>query len=112
MTTNTNSAQFPWIIVVMGAFMIWGGLRAVTVPAGEYPMPPMHLISMGLDLSMTLLMPVLLIRQLPEVPPGGLKTAGTLVGWSAVMAGLIHLGARFSGNHGWWTGHYMAPVFN
>lgn len=107
-----GSKQYHYLALFMGAVLIFGAATAVFQPAGEYPPSPMHFVEMGLDLLMTILLPVFLIKNLPAAPDDGLKTAATLIGWAGVVGGLIQLGARISSNHGWWTGHYGAPVFN
>ncbi len=107
-----GAKQYLYLSLMIGALLIWGAATAILIPAGEYPMPPAHYLDMGLDAALTILLAVSLVRFVPPAPDSGLKTAATLIGWAGVLGGLIQLAARFTSNHGWWTGHFGAPVFN
>lgn len=95
-----------YVVFAMSAVLLFGAFTAVTVTATEYSPSSMVWLDLGLDLLLTILLPVLLVQIMNHAPPGGLKTAALLIGAVGVLAGLVKLGARFSGDAGWWTGHY------
>ena len=98
--------------LVMSVYLIFGALNAVFVRAGEYGSGTLIWMKLLIDVGMIGLLVVFLVKAAQPDDTGGLRTAFRVLGVIGVIAGLIKLGARFSGSHGWWTGHYMAPVFN
>lgn len=99
---KTNS----YVVLAMSAVLLFGAFNAVMVTANEYDPSTIVWMNLGLDLGMTVLLPILLVQVGKRAAPSGLKTAAMLLGVVGVLAGLVKLGARFSGDAGWWTGHY------
>ena len=100
MKTNQYAAIF------MGAVLIFGAVNALMVVADEYDPSLDVWFNIALDTVMTGLMVILLAAIAKGAEAGGLKTVALLMGAAGVAAGLVKLGARFSGDAGWWTGHY------
>lgn len=111
MATAGVSRSNTVVILLMGAVLIWGALSALTVPAGEFPPSPYHLVMLGLDMVITAILAVLVAAE-RRSPPSGLKSASLVLGALGVLAGLVQIGIRFTSDHAWWTGHYPAPVFS
>lgn len=107
MTDPARQAQTnQYILLGMSAVLIFGAFNAVMVTADEYDPSTLVWMNLGLDLALTGLLPVMLWQVAKSAPAGGLKTAAMLVGIAGLIAGLVKLAARFSSDHGWWTGHF------
>ncbi len=111
MATAGVSRNNTVVILLMGAVLIWGAVSAITVPAGEFPPSPYHIVMLGLDVLITAILAVLVAAERSS-PSSGLKSASMAIGALGVLAGLVQIGIRFTSDHAWWTGHYSAPVFN
>jgi hypothetical protein len=99
-----------YVVIVMAVVLLFGAVQAVAVTAREYDPGTIVWMNLGLDLVMTVLLPVLLVQIARGAEPGGLKTAALALGAVGVLAGLVKLAARFSGDHGWWTGHFRYGI--
>ncbi len=99
------------VITLMAAVLVWGAASALTVPAGEFPPAPYHLVIMGLDVAMTLILAVLLAAE-RHADPSARKLGAMVLGSLGVVAGLVQVAIRFTSDHAWWTGHFPAPVLN
>lgn len=107
MAISTRSNATSWkIYQALSIYLVLRFLWAIFTPGGEYPMPPWHYVSMGINL--VLLACVLLMR------PGLFPEQGyndPRAGWANVLfglgliAGVGLLGIRFTSNAAWWTGH-------
>ena len=95
-----------YVIYGMSAVLIFGALNAVLVTAGEYEPAAYVWFKIALDAVMTGLLLILLVAVVNGAPSGGLKATALLLGPVGLVAGLVKLGARLSGDAGWWTGHY------
>ncbi|WP_225028402.1 hypothetical protein [Xinfangfangia pollutisoli] len=95
-----------YVVLFMSAVLIFGAVNAVTVTADEYDPATLVWMNLGLDLVMTALLAVLLTAVARAAAPGGLKSAALGLGALGLIAGLVKLAARFSSDHGWWTGHF------
>ena len=95
-----------YVMIFMGAVLVFGALSAVMITANEYGPATLVWLYLGLDALMTVLMLVLLVQVGKGAEASGLKTLAMGVGVVGVVAGLVKLGARFSSEDGWWTGHY------
>lgn len=95
-----------YVVLFMSAVLIFGAVNAVTVTADEYDPATLVWMNLGLDLVMTALLAVLLTAVARAAEPGGLKSAALGLGALGLIAGLVKLAARFSSDHGWWTGHF------
>ncbi len=99
-----------YVAIAMSVVLLFGAISAVTVTASEYDPSTLVWMHLGIDLLMTVLLPVLLVQVARGAEPGGLKTAALVVGALGVLAGLVKLAARFSSDHGWWTGHFNYSI--
>lgn len=111
MAAAGTSKQNTIVILAMSMVLIWGFVTAVTVPAGEYPPSGYAIFTLALDAAMTAILTVLLIAE-SRSERSGLRTAAMLAGPLGVLAGAGQVVIRFTSDHGWWTGQYLAPVFN
>lgn len=100
MKTNQYAALF------MAAVLLFGAFNAVMVTADEYDPAFYVWFNIALDAVMTGLMAVLLVAIARGAPAGALKSAALGLGAVGILAGLVKLYARFSSDHGWWTGHF------
>jgi len=98
--SNLYVAGFMSIVLILGA------LYAVFVTASEYDPETLIWMYLLIDAAMTGLLVILLVRVMRAEFGGGLKALVLILGPLGVIGGLIKLGARFSSDHGWWTGHY------
>jgi hypothetical protein len=110
MATPASTKQNTIVIFLMAAVLGWGAFSAFTLPAGEYPPPPYHLFTLGLDVLMTVILAVLLMAE-RRAPPTLVRTVAMGSGALGVLAGIAQIAVRFTSDHGWWTGHYLPPVF-
>ncbi len=100
MKTNQFAVIFMSVVLVFGAF------NAVMITADEYDPATLVWMYLGLDVVITALLLVLLVQVGKNAEPGGLKTLALILGAVGFVAGLVKLAARFSSDHGWWTGHF------
>jgi len=111
MAAVAASKQNPVVILGMSGVLIFGFVMAVTFPAGEFPPQAYAIFNLVLDAVMTLLLPVLLVAE-RRSERSGLKLAALLAGPLGVLAGVGQVLIRFTSDHAWFTGYYLAPVFN
>ncbi|MGL4320819.1 MAG: hypothetical protein ACRCS3_08150 [Paracoccaceae bacterium] len=111
MTAAKASNQNAIVVLVMAVVLSGGAVIALMSHAGEFPPSPYHLFVMGLDGVMTIALAIL-VATLGSSPPGGLRTAATIIGPIGVVAGIVKVGIRFTSDHAWWTGNYLPPVFS
>lgn len=95
-----------YVIIFMSAVLLFGAFNAVMVTADEYDPGFYVWFKIALDAAMTGLLVILLIVVARGADTGGLKGLALLVGLVGLAAGLVKLAARFSSDHGWWTGHF------
>jgi hypothetical protein len=95
-----------YVVLFMGIVLLFGAFNAVMITADEYGPASSVWLYLGLDALMTVLLPILMVQVAKSAPPSGLKTVAMLLGVAGVIAGLEKLAARFSSDHGWWTGHF------
>jgi hypothetical protein len=111
MTGAAATKQNSIVILVMSAVLIGGLASAVIIPAGEFPPYGYALFNMGLDALMTVLLGVLVFAE-QRAAPSALRRITVVLGPLGFVAGLAQFAIRFTSDHAWWTGHYLAPVFN
>jgi hypothetical protein len=111
MATAASAKQNRIVMLVMGAYLIFGLAMAVTQAAGEFPPWGYAVFNIVLDAVMTLLLAVLVLAE-RGAPLGGLKAVAMTVGGLGVLAGVAQVAIRFTSDHAWWTGSYLPPVFN
>jgi chloramphenicol 3-O-phosphotransferase len=90
-----------FVTIGMGVVLIFGAVSAVTVTASEYDPSSLVWMHLGIDLLMTVLLPVMLYQVAGAEDAGGLKTVALVLGGVGLLAGLVKLAARFSRDHGW-----------
>jgi hypothetical protein len=95
-----------YVVIGMSAVLLFGAFNAIMVTADEYDPATLVWMHLGIDALMTVLLPVLLMQISKAAEPSGLKTAAMLLGVVGLVAGVVKLAARFSSDHGWWTGHF------
>lgn len=95
-----------YVVIFMSAVLLFGAFNAVMVTADEYDPGFYVWFKVALDAAMTGLLIVLLAVIVRGAESGGLKVLALLAGLIGLAAGLVKLAARFSGDHGWWTGHF------
>jgi hypothetical protein len=95
-----------YVVLFKGIALLFGAFNAVMITADEYGPASLVWLYLGLDALMTVLLPILMVQVAKSAPPSGLKTVAMLLGVAGVIAGLVKLAARFSSDHGWWTGHF------
>jgi hypothetical protein len=111
MADGKASHQNAIVALVMAVVLCGGAVIGLTSHAGKFPPSPYHLFTMGLDGLMAVILAIL-VATLGSSPPGALRTAATIIGPIGVVAGLVKVGIRFTSDHAWWTGDFLAPVFN
>ena len=94
-TSNRNGVIF----LVISALLIGSFLYRVVVPAHEYAVRSDQLLTMGIDLLLIIGL-VGLKRQIKE-------SAGVVLFWVALIAGIGLFGIRLLGDDQWWTGHLV-----
>ena len=95
-----------YIVIFMSAVLLLGAVNAVMVTADEYDPGFYVWFKIALDAAMTGLLVVLLVAVARGADSGGPKGLALLAGLVGLAAGLVKLAARFSSEHGWWTGHF------
>jgi hypothetical protein len=95
-----------YAVIFMSVVLLFGAFNAVMVTADEYGPATLVWMGLGLDAVMTVLLLILLVQVGKGAEPGGLKTLALILGAVGFVAGLVKLAARFSSDHGWWTGHF------
>lgn len=106
MANSGGAKQNAWVLICMAAVLAFGAAQAIFVTAQEYDPAILVWMHFGLDVAMTLLSVILLIvlaRSSGQEGPRGLAILAGLVG---IVAGAIRIAARFTSDHGWWTGHF------
>lgn len=103
---STNWRIYQCVSIYLFLRFLW----AVLIPGGEWPLPPWHYVSMGIDL--VLLVCVVLMR--PQLFPAGSQDpragmANVLFGLGLV-AGVGLLLIRFTSKAAWWTGHLRSGL--
>lgn len=111
MADGKASNQNTIVVLVMAVVLFGGAVIAVMSHAGEFPPSPYHLVTMGLDGLMTIILAVL-VATLGSSPEGAMRTVAGIIGPIGIVAGVVKVGIRFTSDHAWWTGNYLAPVFN
>ncbi|MBX3580569.1 MAG: hypothetical protein KF810_01550 [Rhizobiaceae bacterium] len=94
-------------------FTIWLMARfvwAAAVAGGEWPLPPSHYISMGIDLVLVGAILVLRSRLFDSAQDPRLTFANLLL-VAGLVSGLGLIGIRFTSDAAWWTGHYRNDAF-
>lgn len=94
------------VVIFMSAVLLFGAWNAVMITADEYGPETLVWMYLGLDAVITILLLVLLVQVGKGAKAGGLKTLALILGAVGFVAGLVKLAARFSSDHGWWTGHF------
>lgn len=107
MASGTKTRDSSWAIFVLAAcYLIFLFLWRILLPGGEWPLPPMHYVTMGLDVVLIAVVFVLRSRlsgYLAENPSRALLA--TVLFWCALGAGIGSLLIRFTSDAAWWTGH-------
>ena len=99
-----------YVAIGMGIVLLFGAFSAVTVTADEYDPSTIVWMNLGIDLLMTILLPIMLVQIAKGPDPAGLKTVALILGGLGLLGGLTKLAARFSSDHGWWTGHFSYSI--
>ena len=99
-----------YVVIAMSLVLVLGAFNAVMITADEYDPETLVWMHLGLDAAMTGLLVILLVGVGKGADASGLKTAAMLIGVAGLIAGLIKLTARFSSDHGWWTGHFSYSI--
>lgn len=99
-----------YVTIGMSVVLIFGAASAVMVTASEYDPSTLVWMHLGIDLLMTILLPVMLYQVASAEDAAGLRTVALVVGGIGLLAGLVKLAARFSSDHGWWTGHFSYSI--
>ena len=95
-----------YVVIGMSIVLLFGAFNAITIAADEYDPATLVWMYLGLDVVMTALLAVLLTQVGKLTDPGSLKTAALILGPLGIIGGLVKIVARFSSEHGWWTGHF------
>ncbi|MEZ5796063.1 MAG: hypothetical protein R3D63_00305 [Paracoccaceae bacterium] len=102
--------QNQYALPLVGVVLILGAAGAVFLTASEYDSPTVVYMGLGFDLLMTIAVAGLLPIVARGAPASGLKTAAMGLGVLGLIAGIVKLIARFSSDHGWWTGHFNYAI--
>ena len=107
MAKEVRTVDSTWAVFVLAAcYLVFLFFWRILLPGGEWPQPPMHYVSMGLDVVLVAVVFVLRFRlseYLGENPSRA--TFATILFWCALGAGIGSLLIRFTGETAWWTGH-------
>jgi hypothetical protein len=109
-TPDSRAKSNMLVLIGMSAVLLFGAFQAVMVTANEYDPATLVWMNIGLDAALTLLSVIMLGAVASSAPSGGLKTLAMIVGVVGIIAGLVKLGVRFTGDAGWWTGHYSYTI--
>lgn len=110
MSNPKQMKQNQYVVLFLSAVLLFGAFNAVMVTADEYDPATIVWMNFGLDLAMLACLVALLTITSRGAEPGGLKTAALGLGALGVIAALVKLFARFSSDHGWWTGHFNYAI--
>lgn len=104
---TAKSQKRGWLIfVLVSLYVIAQFLWRVSTRAGSWPMPPMHLLSMALDLILIVALIGLYRTVGSQTPEGDRRHAVRhVLFWPALLSGIGMFIIRFSSDVGWWTGH-------
>jgi hypothetical protein len=91
---------FQFVVLVLAVRFAW----AVLVPGGSWPLPPAHLIAMGIDGAL-LLAAIALRTKVSSALNDGRRPHANILMAVASVCGLGLLGIRFTSDAAWWTGH-------
>lgn len=107
MTEKAAAPSREWLLfVLVCVYLVFQILWRIFTRAGEWPMPPMHLLSMALDLALVVVAVMLYSSLGHKLPEGdGKRTLRPLLFFPALIAGIGMFLIRFSSDVGWWTGH-------
>lgn len=106
MANSGSAKQNAWVLIFMSAVLVFGAAQAIFVTAQEYDPAALVWMHFGLDVAMTLLSVILLIVVARSSGQTGLRGLAILAGILGIVAGAIKIAARFTSDHGWWTGHF------
>jgi len=112
MDTSGRQNQANWrVYIFVSIYLAIRFLWGVFVPGGEYPMPPWHYVSMGVDLVLLICVLMLRSRLFPELGANDPRTtwANVLFG-VGLVSGIGLLAIRFTSNAAWWTGHLRSGI--
>lgn len=107
MASEVRTGDSTWAIFVLAAcYLVFLFVWRILMPGGEWPPPPMHLVSMGLDVVLVAVVFILRFRMsghLGENPSRA--TLAPILFWCGLGAGIGSLLIRFTSDAAWWTGH-------
>lgn len=107
MAREARKVDSVWAIYVLAAcYLVFLFFWRILLPGGEWPLPPMHYVSMGLDLVLMAVVFALRFRLTAYLDRNPARaTLATVLFWCALGAGIGSLLIRFTSDAAWWTGH-------
>ena len=105
--SNRDWLIYQALCIVLIAKALW----RILVPGGEWPLPPAHYLSMGIDALLFIALIGMKPRISPALPAGDRRrTMANALFWPALLAGAALLLIRFTGDAAWWTGHLRPGI--
>jgi hypothetical protein len=105
MSDAPATASRAWyLLAFLAAYLALRFLWRAVVPGGAWPLPPEHLIEMGLDALALLVLVALRVRVAQAGAPSPALANVALAAGAVGGAGLLAI--RFTSEAAWWTGHF------
>lgn len=111
MTASDRPPVDNWLTFrIVAIYLVARFLWAVLVPGGEWPLPPWHYVSMGIDLALLASMIVMRARLSFTGPTEHRRTFGNTLFGLGLVAGVGLILIRFTSDAAWWTGHLRSGL--
>ena len=106
--TSSDATGKQTVFWLLSIYMIGTFLWRAFVPGGEWPRPPTRFITIAIDLLSVGILIRLKAQLSAEKKPGKrISTAGNVLFWIALLAGLGVLAIRLHDDASWATGHWI-----
>lgn len=106
--TSSDATRQQTVFWLLSIYIIGTFLWRAFVPGGEWPRPPTRFITIAIDLLSVGILIRLKVQLSAEKKPGKrISTAGIVLFWIALLAGLGVLAIRLQDDASWATGHWI-----
>jgi hypothetical protein len=105
--TSSDATRQQTVFWLLSIYMIGTFSWRAFVPGGEWPRPPTRFITIAIDLlSVGILIGLKAQLSAKKKPGKRISTAGVVLFWIALLAGLGVLAIRLDDDASWATGHW------
>ena len=106
--TSSDATGKQTVFWLLSIYMICTFLWRAFIPGGEYPRAPTRFITIAIDLLCVGILIGLKVQLSAKKKPGKrISTAGIVLFWIALLAGLGVLAIRLHDDASWATGHWI-----